>query len=347
MDEATEQEEGGYVSPYFVKKCTRLKWNCLTQGVSLEALECPFPKLYIYKKVKEDLEMHEIHVIFLRKWKVYMKIYGLQNPICSLFFDQYESLTPTEQHTFEKRIEAEQPWSNLSFDVCRICQGCHLTTMQKTLVEFGHTNERQRKPICGSCANNPKQNTIQNRVIPYWMYRHGSCHTTVPEQLSGLTFAEKHLIEVASSHMSLIHLKDGTLGSRGGIGWQFNNRLQIFFSTTKASKRPNFFSLRQSGRSSDQEVYEKIFKVRRKKAVVALNWLVEHNVLYQEFKVVTNPSNLDWMGDDEECTLPITCTIETQYDDTPEDDDMGPSLDQTLMDQLDKIEGVDFEVSVT
>jgi hypothetical protein len=32
---------------------------------------------------------------------------------------------------------------------------------------------------------------------------------------------------------------------------------------------------------------------------------------------------------------------------TPEDDDVGPSPDQTLMDQLDKIEGVYFEVSVT
>jgi hypothetical protein len=44
----------------------------------------------------------------------------------------------------------------------------------------------------------------------------------------------------------------------------------------------------------------------------------------------------------------ITCTIciDIQDNDTPEDDDLGPSPDQTLMDQLDNIEGVDFEVSV-
>jgi hypothetical protein len=107
----------------------------------------------------------------------------------NLPFEQYEALTPTEQHAFEKRIEAEQRWSKLSFDVCHICQVSHLTTMWKTLLEFGHTDEIQRKTMCGSCANNPKKNTTQNRVVPYWMDRHGSHHTTVPEQLSGLTFA--------------------------------------------------------------------------------------------------------------------------------------------------------------
>jgi hypothetical protein len=59
------------------------------------------------------------------------------------------------------------------------------------------------------------KNTTQNRVIPSWMDIHGSCHTTVPGQLSGLTFAEKQLIAVAFIHISLIQLNNGTLGSRG------------------------------------------------------------------------------------------------------------------------------------
>jgi hypothetical protein len=191
MDEATEQDEGEDLIPDFVKKFTRLKWDCLTRCVSLAALECPFHKLYIYKKLKEDLDMRKIHDILMKKWKVHMKIFELQKPIGSLPFDQYETLTPTKQQAFEKERETEQRWSNQSFAVCHICQGCHLTTMQKTLVEFGHTNEIQCKPTCVSCANKPKKNTAQNRVIPYLMDRHGSCHTTVPEQLSGLKFAEK------------------------------------------------------------------------------------------------------------------------------------------------------------
>jgi hypothetical protein len=38
-----------------------------------------------------------------------------------------------------------------------------------------------------------------------------------------------------------------------------------------------------------------------------------------------DPSNLDWMGDENECILPISCTIQTEKEDSPEDDDMGPS----------------------
>jgi hypothetical protein len=103
----------------------------------------------------------------------------------------------------------------MSFDVCHICKSCHLTTTRKTLVEFGHTNERQHKPIFRGCANNPEKKTAQNRVIPYSMDRHGSRHTTIPGELSDMVFAEKHLIDVAPSHMYLIYLKNGMLGAMG------------------------------------------------------------------------------------------------------------------------------------
>jgi hypothetical protein len=76
-----------------------------------------------------------------------------------------------------------------------------------------------------------------------------------------------------------------------------------------------------------------------------LYWLVEHNVLYKEYGVTIDHSNLDWMGYEEVCTLPLSCSIEESEDNTPEDDDMGPSPDQTLMEELDKFEEVDLEVS--
>jgi hypothetical protein len=82
------------------------------------------------------------------------------------------------------------------------------------MVEFGHTSHREQKPVCGRYSNNPLRNTAQKRVIPYWMDRHRTIHTDVPSELSDLTF-EKQLIALASSNMSLIHLKNGPLGSSG------------------------------------------------------------------------------------------------------------------------------------
>jgi hypothetical protein len=81
--------------------------------------------------------------------------------------------------------------------------------------------------------------------------------------------------------------------------------------------------------------------------LAALYWLVKYNVLYQEYEVVIDPSNLDWMGDENECVLLISCTIHTDQDSSPEDDDMGPSAVQTLMEKLDQMEGLDVEASGT
>jgi hypothetical protein len=50
---------------------------------------------------------------------------------------------------------------------------------------------------------------------------------------------------------------------------------------------------------------------------------------------VIDPSNLDWMGDKNDCI------------DISEDDDMGPSAVQTLTDKLYKMEGIYMEVSGT
>jgi hypothetical protein len=123
------------------------------------------------------------------------------------------------------------------------------------------------------------------------------------------------------------------------------NISELFLVLPRKPGDLDFLNVIRSGRSSDQEVYERVFKVRRQKVLAALYWLVEHNVIYKEYGVTIDPSNLDWMLDEEVCTLPISCSIETSEDNTPEDDDMGPAPDQMLMKELKKLEEVDLEVS--
>jgi hypothetical protein len=45
--------------------------------------------------------------------------------------------------------------------------------------------------------------------------------------------------------------------------------------------------------------------------------------------------------------LPISCTIHTEQYISPEDDDMGPPVGQNLVKKLDKLDGLDLEVSGT
>jgi hypothetical protein len=56
------------------------------------------------------------------------------------------------------------------------------------MVEFGHTNKQEHTPNCGSCAHYPARDTTQNRLIPYWLDRHGTIHTDIPGEFNDLAF---------------------------------------------------------------------------------------------------------------------------------------------------------------
>jgi hypothetical protein len=149
-------------------------------------------------------------------------------------------------------------------------------------------------------------------VIPYCLDGHGTIHMDVPRELSDLLFAEKQLIALASSHMLLIHLKNGTLGSRGHCVSVEQKISELFTTLPRKSGDLDLLNVRRLGRYSDNEVYEWVFKVRKDKVLAALFWLVKYKVLYQEYEVVIDPSNLDWMGNENECILPISYTIQTE-----------------------------------
>jgi hypothetical protein len=93
--------------------------------------------------------------------------------------------------------------------------------------------------------------------------------------------------------MSLIHLKNGTLGSRGHCVSVDQKISELFLALPRKPGDLDFLNVLRSGRSSDQEVYARVFKVRRQKVIAALYWLVEHNVLYKEYGVTIDPSNLN------------------------------------------------------
>jgi hypothetical protein len=210
-------------------------------------LQYPFPTPLLYKKLNENLSLHQIVITPSRQKTRHQKKHGKQEPLCAMPLDEYELMTSTQQFAFEKAIEAEQRWSKLSLDVCHVCDGCHLTKMIRIMVEFGHTTKREQKPICGSCAHNPARNTAQNRVIPYWIDRHGTIYTDAPRELNDITFAEKQLIAVASSHMSLINLKNGTLGSMGHCISVEQKISELFTTLPRKPCDLNLLNVRRSG----------------------------------------------------------------------------------------------------
>jgi hypothetical protein len=122
--ESMEEEEE--LSPDFIKRYTRLKWECLRTGVLLAVLQYPFPKPLVYKQLKENLPLHQIIILLSRQKTRHLKKHGKQETLCAMPLDEYELMTSTHQFAFKKAIEAEQRWSKLSLDVCHVCDGCHL-----------------------------------------------------------------------------------------------------------------------------------------------------------------------------------------------------------------------------
>jgi hypothetical protein len=134
-----EEEED--ISPEFFKRFTWLKWECLRMGVSLDVFQCHFPKHLLYKQLKEELSMHQSVTNLSRHKMRHLKRFVKQEPICAMPLEEFELMTRTQRFAFEKAIEAEQRLSKLSLDVCRVCGGCHLTKMRRTMVEFGDTTQ--------------------------------------------------------------------------------------------------------------------------------------------------------------------------------------------------------------
>jgi hypothetical protein len=71
--------------------------------------------------------------------------------------------------------------------------------------------------VCGRCYNNHQKLTENNKVVSYWLNDNNEKMINVPEELSILPLAEKNLIALTSAHMCLVHLKNGSFGSREHI----------------------------------------------------------------------------------------------------------------------------------
>jgi hypothetical protein len=102
-------DEAEDLGPDFASKFVRLKWECLKYGV-----QHPFPKPDMYRHLKEDLNLKQICANLMTNKRNMLKRLGKQETFCSLPFEKYESMTPTQQFSLEKEIETERRWSNFN-----------------------------------------------------------------------------------------------------------------------------------------------------------------------------------------------------------------------------------------
>lgn len=153
----------------------------------------------------------------------------------------------------------------------------------------------------------------------------------LPDELKCLCEGEKLLIQQVAAYVLLLHLKDGQIGSRGHVCSFVQDISSICTVLPRLPDDVQFVKVVKKYLQEGGDVSSKMFVVRRKAVLDALEWLKEYNVEYQNIEI--RKSNLDWIEDNNAQEL-LPSLIQMDGNETnrnlPSSVDMGPCELQTL-----------------
>jgi hypothetical protein len=173
--------------------------------------------------------------------------------------------------------------------------------------------------FCQFCQNEGRgfhKYSQDNKSIPVWHDVKGRPHYELPVVLKDLTLTEKMLIQRISPFVPVIHIKNGTIGSRGHVVSFLQDITEICNVLPKLPEDITVVKVIRTQVTSAGEMISKAFTVRRQKVLRALSWLKLHNPLYAD--IIIEPQNLAWMGSNDEQDLTNVVTVESN--ETEEED---------------------------
>ena len=209
----------------------------------------------------------------------------------------------------------EEKMTNLSYKKCNICHQRRL----KLIVNDG---------ICSRCRQQKGLNKFShnNKTLPTWT-KNNIVNYTVPKELQDLTLAEKMLIQRVSPLIPVLHIKNGSIGSRGHVVSFYQDITGICDELPKLPSHVSIVKVIRSGITAKGENISNSLNVNRHKVISALKWLKTYNPLYNDIKIVE--SNLSWMKGKHNDTLADVVTIECDNEEE-EDGDKGPCKKQVI-----------------
>jgi hypothetical protein len=186
---------------------------------------------------------------------------------------------------------------SLEYIACYSCKGKQLFD---TSAEDFQKNQRK----CTYCKDNKctLKQYLEDDMLPIWIDENGTKRFDQPEELQNLTLGEKLCIQKISCLMPVVHIKNGRLGIRGSTVMFENDIRNMVNSLPRTNVNVlnvlKNFTDEKNGCGSKQQVS---FKIRRKKVLRALRFLVKHHPAYATVEI--NEQNLDWMQGKEEADL--------------------------------------------
>jgi Helitron helicase-like domain at N-terminus len=209
----------------------------------------------------------------------------------------------------------ESTMTQLSYKKCDICHQRRL----KIIVTDG---------VCSRCKSQKGNYTFchGNKTLPTWI-QNNIIKYSVPPELQNLTIAEKLLIQRVSPLIPVIHIKNGSVGSRGHVVSFYQDISGICNELPKLPSDVSVVKVLRSGITGKGENVSRTLTVNRCRVINALRWLKNHNPLYRDIKIIE--SNLGWMKGKRSENLSNVITIECN-ESNDEDGDKGPCENQVI-----------------
>ncbi len=246
----------------------------------------------------------------------------------------YESVCSEKDHQhasfIQQTLKYEDTMYNLHHKRCNICRQRRL----KLAVN--------KDGVCSRCDHQKGNFTFchENITLPTWIYN-GKAMYSLPYELQNLTIAEKLLIQRVSPLIPIIHIKNGSLGSRGHVVSFYQDITGICNELPRLPSAVSIVKVIRSGTSKDGEGISNSFTINRQRVISALKRLKKYNPLYRDITI--KESNLSWMRGNNNVALESTVTIESNELDE-EDKDRGPSEKQVL-EPLEAIERPEYDTN--
>src|SRR5688500_12089775 len=182
-----------------------------------------------------------------------------------------------------------------------------------------------------TCHASHENKEFTNNDLPIWYDKQRIMQYYLPQELKCLREGEKLLIQQVAAYVPLLHLKDGQIGSRGHVCSFAQDISSICTVLPRLPDDVQFVKVVKKYLQEGGEISSKMFLVRKKAVLDAMEWLKEYNVEYANIEI--KESNLDWIENSNEQELPAHL-IEMDDDEaaknSPASVDMGPSQLQTL-----------------
>src|SRR5688572_10961694 len=151
------------------------------------------------------------------------------------------------------------------------CQSCQMTAINLSPSSKGNT-------LCTTCQASHATKESMNKELPVWHDKEGMAQYHLPDQLNRLREGEKLLIQQVAAYVTLLHLKDGQIGSKGHVCSFVQDISSICTVLPRLPDDVQFVKIVKKYLQEGGEIASKTFTIRKKKVLDALYWLKEYNV---------------------------------------------------------------------